>query len=214
MLDGENLTAPLPEQRASPRLTMLIRTAKIISSSGEFLCVVRDASEGGLRVKTFHPLPVDVRVILELGSGERYAVEKIWEQGDSAGFRFEDPVDLERFVREAPPGLRKRQVRLCCPLAATLWSAGEPHPVVLRDISQQGAGVHCPKHLAMDERVRLEIENMPVIYAKVRWRRHGLFGLIFEETFRLDELARLTAPLQFGRGQGTDMARTAAGARR
>ena len=34
------------EQRCAPRFTLLIRAAKLISSAGEFLCVVREIGEG------------------------------------------------------------------------------------------------------------------------------------------------------------------------
>ena len=49
--------SPAPEQRVEPRFTLLIRAAKLIAGSDEFLVVVRDVSRDGLKVRTFHPLP-------------------------------------------------------------------------------------------------------------------------------------------------------------
>jgi len=49
----------------------------------------------------------------------------------------------------------------------------------------------------MNELVRLETGVTPPLYAKVRWRSHPRYGLVFEHTFRLEELARISAPLQF-----------------
>ena len=48
---------PAREQRTAPRFTLLIRTAKLLSSSGEYLCVIRDVSSEGIKVRTFHQLP-------------------------------------------------------------------------------------------------------------------------------------------------------------
>src|SRR5687768_10469588 len=79
---------PELEQRAEPRFTLLIRTAKLVSASGEYLCVVRDVSREGIKVRTFHPLPDGEDFAIELASGERYRIEKIWEEDDVTGFRF------------------------------------------------------------------------------------------------------------------------------
>jgi len=45
--------------------------------------------------------------------------------------------------------------------------------------------------------VRVDCDWLPPLDARVRWRRRPHYGLIFEQTFRFDELARMTAPLQF-----------------
>jgi hypothetical protein len=187
---------PELEQRAEPRFTLLIRTAKLVSASGEYLCVVRDVSREGLKVRTFHPLPDGEDFAIELASGERYRIEKVWEDADITGFRFAGAVGLDRLLAEAPDGMRKRPVRLRLALPLTLHSGGRPLQATFVDISQHGACIECPDHLALDERIRLECGCLPDLDARVRWRRRPLYGLIFEQTFRFDELARLTAPHQ------------------
>src|SRR6218665_388546 len=82
------------DQRAAPRFTLLIRSAKIISSSGEFLCIVRDVSSSGVRLRLFHPLPPGPDVTLELASGEQFEVTSVWENDDHAGFRFVEEIDV------------------------------------------------------------------------------------------------------------------------
>lgn len=88
-----------------------------------------------------------------------------------------------------------------------------------RDISQQGACVQSDKWLLKNELMRLETGVTPALYAKVRWRSHPRYGLTFEHTFKLDELARISAPLQLadallerpfaaaGSGSGEDRAK-------
>src|SRR5687768_9709194 len=104
--------SPADEQRVAPRFTLLIRAAKLVAGSGEFLVVVRDVSSDGLKLRTFHPLPPDADYSIELASGERHPVEKVWEDGEINGFRFSDPVALERLLAESSVGKRKRPVRL------------------------------------------------------------------------------------------------------
>ena len=66
---------------------------------------------------------------------------------------------------------------------------------VFIDISQNGACMASDEHLALGQRVRIECPGLPELVGSVRWRRAPLYGLIFEQTFRLDDLARITAQL-------------------
>ena len=197
MFDEDRIHSPWPvaDQRGAARVNMLIRPAKLITRGGEFLCVLRDVSNGGCKVRLFHPLPHPGAMVLELGNGDRYEVEAVWERDDHAGLRFTRPVPVEYVVNEEGP-YRKRPVRLRLSLPALLVAGREAIPVMLRDLSQQGAQIACEARLAVDQTVRLEIDSVPSIVAKVRWRRADSLGLVFEQTFRLDEFARLAARLQ------------------
>jgi hypothetical protein len=46
----------------------------------------------------------------------------------------------------------------------------------------------------VDELVRVEANGLSETYAKVRWRNHPQYGLLFEQTYRLDELAQIVEP--------------------
>ena len=204
--EGRDVPAPEPwdegatdrEQRTTPRFTLLIRTAKLVSSSGEYLCVIRDVSTEGIKVRTFHQLPNDENFVIELASGERQPVDKVWEDGWVYGFHFAAPVTLERLLAEAPDGLRKRPVRLRLALPLQLHAGNRPIDATFVDISQHGACVECGEHLAINQRLRLTSDCLPELVGCVRWRRRPFYGLIFAQTFRFDELARLTAPHQTG----------------
>lgn len=182
------------ELRAAPRVGLLIRPAKLIAPSGEYLCVLRDASATGIKVRCFHPLPAQA-MVLELGNGDRYEVERVWEQGDHAGLRFRQPIPVEYLIKETGP-YPKRPVRLRLTLTALLVSGRDVLRVVIHDLSQQGARIECAEALALDRRFRLEIPGLAPIVAKVRWRRRPAAGLVFDETFRLEDFARLAFKLQ------------------
>jgi len=193
--EGQDSDAGLDaEQRAAPRVGLLIRPAKLVAPSGEYLCVLRDASATGVKVRCFHPLPAQP-MALELGNGDRFPVERMWEQGDHAGLRFRDPVPVEYVIRETGP-YPKRPVRLRLTLPALLVSGRDVLRVLIHDLSQQGARIECSEPVALDRRFRLEINGLAPIVAKVRWRRLPAAGLVFEETYRLEDFARLAFKLQ------------------
>lgn len=182
--------------RAAPRFTLLLRTAKLVADGKEFLCILRDASATGVKVRIFHPIPPHELLQLELGNSERFPIELVWTTKDNAGFRFLRDVDVHTLIDDANGAFPKRQLRLRLALPAMLHSGGTATPVSFRDISQQGACIECDKWLMMNELVRIDTGVLPAIYAKVRWRSQPRYGVVFEHPFRLDELARVSAPLQ------------------
>ncbi len=183
------------ELRVAPRFTLLIRTAKLISSSGEYLCIIRDASASGISIRIFHRLPRGEHLTLELPSGDQHEIERVWEEEGSAGFRFPVPVDIDRLLHNKSR-FPKRAVRLKLQLPALVSCHGRTAGVVIHNISQQGAQIESPLYLAIDQSLRLEADNVPLIQARVRWRKGADYGLVFDDTFQFAELARLAAQLQ------------------
>lgn len=188
------------DMRSAPRFTLLIRVAKLTLDDVEVLCILRDASATGAKVRLFAPLPPHHRLVLELANGEQFPAKVVWQAGDNAGLQFDEPVAVERLIDEVGTGSGRRQVRLRVNLEGVLHSGGEAVPVRFHDLSQQGAHVSGEKWLLVNELVRVETPGGPqggrAIYAKVRWRNHPNYGLVFEQTFRLEELARFVAALQ------------------
>jgi len=186
------------EQRAAPRFTLLIRSAKLTGPGCEFLCVVRDASETGVSVRLFHPLPSDIPLTLELPNGDRHTLERVWESAGKAGFRFPEPTSFERLV-ESPSRFAKRALRVKLEVPCDLMAGLRWVGATIGNISQQGALIRTQERLSLVQRVKLRAEGMPEISAKVRWRRNDEYGLSFEDTFQFAELAALVFELQGGR---------------
>lgn len=183
------------ELRSAPRFTLLIRAAKLIGSNCEFLCVVRDASESGVSVRLFHPLPDDVPLSLELPNGDRHMLECVWKDSGKAGFRFREPADIERIV-EGPSRFAKRAVRVNLEVPCLLEAGGRRFDGTIRNLSQQGAQICTGDRLSLIQRVKLTADGLPEIAGKVRWRRNDCYGLSFEDTYQFAELAELAFDLQ------------------
>lgn len=189
------------EMRAAPRFTLMLRAAKLATDEGEFLCVLRDVSASGFKAKLFHPLPDAGRFELELGSGERFIVEPVWERDGHAGFRFVGgPIDVHALVEEAGP-FPKRHIRLALDLPVLIEAGGLRHSAVLRNLSQHGALIEIEPGLALGQLVCFKAKGLPELDGRVRWRRGKAHGLVFQQGFRLDQLAELAARLQLAPGQ-------------
>lgn len=194
-LHGVPLSEPVSDQRAAPRFTALIRSAKLICGQGEFVCVVRDVSVSGVRLRCFHTVPRDAAMALELQNGDVLDIVPVRQEGCEASFRFAGDVAIERLIGEG--GLYPRRLlRLNLAIPLTLRTLTGPVPAVTRNISQQGCRVECGVPLALAQPVIVESRQLPGIRAKVRWRHDGACGLVFDDTFSLRDFAIHTARLQ------------------
>ena len=192
-------SAPGRDLREAPRYTLLMRAAKLVSRDGEFLCVVRDASESGVNIRLFHALPKNDFLQLEFPNGDRHRLELVWQQDDRAGLKFAETANIGRLL-EGPSRYSKRPIRINLDLPVRLVGGLQTSQGRLIDISKQGAKLLCGDRFAIDQRVKLSgasgSQGLPEVNAKVRWRRENAYGLVFEDTFQFGDLAHIVARLQ------------------
>lgn len=186
---------PFAEMRAAPRSSLMFRTAKLLCESGEYVCVVRDISASGAKVRLFHAPPPDSHLFLELANGDRYAMERVWQHGDHMGFRFSCTIDVDHFIAE-PSLYPRRPIRLKLNRPADVLADGIASPAVLLDISQQGARFEAGRKFALEQKVRISIDGLSSRLGCVRWRADYTHGLVLQQTFKLDELANFALALQ------------------
>ena len=194
----------MSDQRGAERFRLLLRVAKLRTTTGEFLCVLRDISDLGLKVRIFHDIPKDALCELELGGGEIFQVQRVWQHSGHAGFKFAgSPVEVDRLIEEAGP-FPKRHIRLRLkrPVPVMLMTDGLAMPAHLCDISQHGAALSFERRLAIGQQVRIVTPHLPELTARVRWRRGRLHGIVFQEGFRLDALAEVAARMQLDHCSG------------
>jgi hypothetical protein len=181
--------------RAAPRFALLIRSAKLVCDGGEYLCIVRDVSASGVRLRLFHPLPAQQQMTLELATGECFAIDRVWEREDHAGFRFVDAIDVHRFINEPGPH-RKRALRLRIRFPAVVTLNGAPIDVTIHNLSREGARIESDQLFARGQQLKLQARGMPPMMGVVRWRKEPAYGLVFQQLFTFEELARLATTLQ------------------
>jgi len=177
------------EMRGAPRFTLMLRSAKLIADETEYLCIIRDVSETGVKLRLFHAVPPGSRLLLETASGRHHAMEMVWEGSGEAGFRFLEPIDVDAFVSESGP-YPKRPLRLRVHHPACVRMGAESIPATILDISRQGARIEVGVKLAIGQKFRLEAEELPLFEATVCWRRMPEYGVVFGQVMGLEELAQ------------------------
>lgn len=191
---ADEAQAPV-ELRDAPRFSLVMRTAKLLCESGEYVCIVRDISATGTKIRVFHDVPPDEHLYLELANGRRYAMERVWQDGDHAGYRFSCVIEVNEFVEETSLyGRRPVRLRLQRPCLVT--ADGRDWHAMLVNISQQGACIEASGELPIRQLVRVEVPGLPLRFGHVCWRKEHAHGVVFQNALRLDELARQALALQ------------------
>jgi hypothetical protein len=181
------------DRRGAPRFALLIQAAKLISETGETLCVVHDASSDGIKVRHFGHLPDGNELRFELANGEIFPVQFAWLDETFAGLKFPEGVDLQRLVKLAQGDLPKRQLRVNTLIEGMVGINTLEHCMTVRNISQQGACIDCREELEINQRVTIETETLWPIKARVRWRIATIYGLAFDEPLSCEHLAEIVA---------------------
>ncbi len=184
------------ELRGAQRFKTMMRTAKLIGLTGEFLAVIRDVSDTGLKLKLFHPVPEE-RMALELADGSHFFIEKVWERETEAGFRFSAPIDVANFLTVLG---RKDEGRISL-------NARIPGVITVGDIrvrmtisclSRHGADLASGVILGVGDRVAISGDALPQLRGRIGQIHASHYRVEFENIMRLDDLAQIiwAAPRQ------------------
>ena len=111
------------------------------------------------------------------------------------GYQFIERVEVSALVAEVGQ-FPKRQLRLGMSIAVELAFIGGRVRAEIVNLSQQGARIECDALLAIDQPLRLCSGILPEVRARVRWRSERQYGLVFDDTFSLSELALFAAGAQ------------------
>ncbi len=193
---ARNGDSPLTDSRGGTRYTLLLRSAKLIADGREYVCILRDVSAGGVKLRLFHPLPPSKFLALELGGGVRYPVRCVWQKGEFVGLRFLSTVQVQQLIEENFAKYARRPLRVNLHQTARIALHQGDMTVTLINLSQQGACIDCEAHLLLHQRLRIDILTHTSLFAKVIWRKYPHYGLVLDEVFSMSDLAVLAGKLQ------------------
>ena len=111
------------ERRADERLMAMLRVAKVSEDSGrEQLIRVRNVSAGGLMAEVGHPVQVGDTVCIELSSQKIHSTV-VWIREGTAGFKFDQNIDLGELLAGPDGELRPTDEREAATVAISTMAA-------------------------------------------------------------------------------------------
>lgn len=201
------------ETHYAQRAALMLRRAKLVCDSGEYLCLIRDVSEMGVGLGFLHDVPPEKRILLQLANDLTYPVERIWTGKRQAGYRFGGDITVNSFLREQAPH-QPRPLRLCIPGSVRIDEGRKHTDARLIDISCEGAKIASPTEYQQGRLLSFNLDGLPPQLAQVRWSDSGRHGLRFQHPLDTEELALCALHLQpFGRARSSGFTRLLAKAR-
>ncbi len=186
--------------RDKNRFALLIRSAKLKCPLGEFVCIVRDVSEGGVKLRLFHPLPPCDSFQIELSSRQSFEIQPVWTKGDLSGFSFTSAVDVSEFISERSR-FPKRALRLQLNAPAIVRTPGGAFSATICDLSREGVRIETQVALALEQQVTVEAAHFSSRVGTVRWRKTPTYGVALQNLLSFETLAltaaRMQLPLEF-----------------
>lgn len=177
----------------------MLRSAKVVCQSGEYVCLVRDVSETGVLLSYLHDVPVEPRIMLALGNGQTYPIQRIWSGNEQAGYRFGGDVSIAEFLHESAP-FNVRPVRLAIKATARVIDGSRSHGAQLLDLSSHGAKFECPTAMGEGRMISFQMHAMHPQLGQIVWHardRHTVrYGLQFQHPLSLRELAQAALRMQ------------------
>jgi hypothetical protein len=160
-----------------------LRVGIFVSAAGRQLCLIRNLSRGGARVRVYRRFRLGSRATLDLKTGHRIKGTVVWAQQGHVGLEFDAPVDIEQlFSTEslAAKGHRARLPRVECDAAATVRVGTQIIKGRVVDISQGGIKLESDQAIEPGEAVVLLPDLYPLA-SSVRWTDGRYSGIGFKE---------------------------------
>ncbi len=176
------------DNRQAKRASLMLRRAKLVCQTGEYLCLIRDVSELGVGLGFLHDVPPEPRTLLQLANDLTYPVERIWTGKRQAGYRFGGEITVDEFLREQSP-YPSRPLRLLISANARIRDGRDLHDARLIDLSSEGAKIASHGQFQTGRLLSFEIEGLPPQLAQVRWSEGNRHGLKFQHPVDTEELA-------------------------
>ncbi len=177
------------------RRRLMLRSAKVVCASGEYVCLVRDVSQIGTSLSFLHDVPPEERMILALANGLTYPIERVWSGKRQAGYRFGAHILMEEFMHDSAP-FELRPIRLEIAAPACLIDRRERATVQMLNISTHGAKIESASDHALHHLIGFQIEGVQQYLGELCWREETQYGLRFQHPLALQELADLALTRQ------------------
>ena len=179
------------ERRTDERLIAMLRVAKLTDEAGrEQLIRVRNVSAGGLMAEVGHPVSVGDSGSIELSS-QRIASTVVWIREGTAGFKFDQTIDLGELLAGRKPrhGFRPRPPRLEVNCKANVKLENSYYTVDVHDISLGGMKVEPIEEYCLGKKVVVVVESLRPVRGEIRWFADRKAGIVFDQPLKFEELA-------------------------
>lgn len=181
--------APAPsDRREGERHLTLFRVGAVTVGERRELCLIKNISAGGMKVRPYCDFAEGQRVAIEVKTGMTVPGTVTWLRDGNAGIAFERPIDVVEFLSQSLDGVRPRMPRIEVDCTATVREGARLHQVRVCDVSQGGAKVEVRAPLDVRSEVTFTVPGLETRAASVGWSSSTHAGITFNDLLPLAQL--------------------------
>lgn len=177
-------------RRSGERHMTLFRVGSFELDGRRELCLIKNISAGGMKIRAYCDLKPGRRLTIELKCGQPVVGTVSWANEPYAGVAFDEPIDVIDILSAAQDGPRPRMPRIEADCSATLRDGAIVHRVWICDISQGGAKLRCDLGMASGAQIVLSVLGMEPIAGIACWSDGEYLGMSFNRLLPLAEMVR------------------------
>lgn len=191
--EEETPHTPETDRRKRINQVTVMKVGRAIIGERDQLCLIRNFSDGGLKLDAPSQLKADTPITIELRSDRVMHGTVRWASGHDAGVQIDGKVPAEHLLDNKPPSallrVRPRRPRFQRWAPVQIMQEDMENHGTLIDISLHGASIEMAAIGRKDDRVVLSIDGLPPRSAFIRWAEHGRMSFHFERPWSYQELA-------------------------
>lgn len=176
------------ERREDERHMTLFRVGTLVVDDHRDLCLIKNISAGGLKLRRYCPLLPGQRVAVELKTGQPIPGRVSWVDESQAGVAFDQPIDVLAILASDEEGPRPRMPRIETQAAVYVREGAQTWRLQCSDISQGGVKLVASVPLASGSDVVVTLPGLPPQPGVVRWSAGEHAGVSFNRPLSLSDL--------------------------
>ena len=176
------------ERRDGERHVTLYRVGSILIDGRRELCLIKNISAGGMRIRAYSSIAVGTRMSIELKCGVPIDGQASWINGSDAGISFDTAIDVLDVLSTSLEGPRPRMPRIEADCMVILRDGANHLRLRACDISQGGMKLRSTSRLPAGTEVVAMIPGFAPIPGRVCWSDSEHLGFSFNSPIPLRQL--------------------------
>ncbi len=176
------------ERRDDKRHLTLFRVGAITVEGRRELCLIKNISAGGMKIRPYCKLEPGDRLTVELKTGTTASGRVAWVDSGNAGVEFDEAVDVLDILATSQDGPRPRMPRIEVNCFATVREGARNYRMRVVDVSQGGLKLESAVVLPQGSDIVVTLPAFMPQPGVTRWCDDGFVGVTFNRLLSLSEL--------------------------
>jgi hypothetical protein len=176
------------DRRDDTRHLTLFRVGAMDVAGRRELCLIKNISAGGMKIRPYCELQSGDRLTIELKTGMSVPGHVSWINEHNAGVEFDEPVDVIDVLSAAHDGPRPRMPRIEVDCHANVRDGAHVHRMRVIDVSQGGVKLESAVMLPVNGDLTVTLPGLEPQSSATRWCDGGFIGVTFNRLLSLAEL--------------------------